>query len=302
MMSRALQEARERGSVPPGREKAALGRLRGGRPLAPELERAFTRLLREAGIWARSGADPAIHEFRRHLRRARALVRCLRPVGESELLQTVDASLQGASRQVAALRDLEALSETAERLGLKKLAGPAGKAIRGELAAALSATRRDRDAALAAAYKSLKGLPAAFARSVPPSVEAADLAPGIVATYRAARRAHRRAGSDDESLHRWRRRTKDLSHQLEAIELLEGYRLPLRPAKLEKLSDALGILRDCEALRAELKSRELLRGKPGKRIDATLEGLIANARIAAGERGKKLFRKSPKKFAAALLR
>lgn len=180
---------------------------------------------------------PAVHEARKAIRRTRALVDLVGEALPGGDRKTIRRALVEARRSLGPARDLTVASEALIAVATAPEVGPAAAAIVGAARAdapSLSTVAEDVaravDIALAQAQTMAAALPAAL--------EPGLLVRGLVDTYRRARRARRKARRSERAVHRWRRRSKELSYQLSvfadvplAAELREG---------LAELDDRLG--------------------------------------------------------------
>ena len=130
-----------------------------------------------AGV-ARRQPTRAVHEWRKSLRRARALLRLARPVLDDPIRQSVNASLRTAQRAASSLRDAEAL-----QLALRSLRKQPGQT---------AAERRDI---------------AAFGRSLRRGAPSADKAASTLTAHTAADPGGGRAASSARCRRSWTGRT-----------------------------------------------------------------------------------------------
>jgi len=266
-----------------------------GQALVEEIEAALGAL-----------ADPdlprlkAVHAARRHVKRARTVVRLLRPMLGAERSEAVNTALREGARTLSGDRDADVLAALSRRLAAEapEAAGPAFEAVaeratggprRGEAGVA------EASACLARALRIVHPLPA--------SSKARELVGGeIAALYAKGRRAMRRAkkSRDDEALHDWRKRVKDRWHAARLMKRIwpEGDRPATRA--LDELGELLGADHDMAVLRAAL---ELQRGAIS--AEAFDEALAAVKKRKKKMRrrifalGRELYGKRPKDFAKA---
>lgn len=213
------------------------------RPRRPvrRLRRALRDELRHARRTA-AASPPDVHAARRHLKRARALIRLGR-AGWPDGGRTLDRRLRDAGRALGRVRDTEARVEALEALRSRpETADP------DLLDVALGRLRDERDrarAAQAAAPDAVRHIRKAQAhlRAHPPrgrgrgaALFEAGLGAMLAAGGKAARRALARA-DDPAAWHAVRKRAKDLRY---AVEFLE----PAWPPVLGALADELHTLTD----------------------------------------------------------
>ncbi|MGE0810449.1 MAG: CHAD domain-containing protein [Immundisolibacter sp.] len=240
----------------------------------------------------------ATHAARRHLKRARAMLRLL----DADLggrAATVDAALRTAGRHLSESRDATVLVATIDALLDLRPRPATAKALRSWQAALRSAgeTVVEPDA-LAAARDALQQ-----ARQAATGLGAnGDTAvwTGFEASYREGRRALRRAQAKPTArrLHTLRKALKHHVYQLRVLR-------PLWPAVLgavhdeaDRAAELLGLHHDCEVLRERLAGSGLSAARQ-TRVDAlaavrqgTLaEGALARCALLYAERGGRYARR-----------
>lgn len=293
---------------------ARLWSLRAGGPWEAGLLEAFHRVVAHAlAQLERAAKDPekAVHEYRKAIRRARAVVRLVRaPLGDR--YPALDGALRAAVVATSGLRDVDVLRglvaalleppSTPDRPALKPAARPALLQLDRLLAARQEAQRRGSvDAALLRGEELLLPLPARFARALPPLV-AADLRAGFAASYRRAKAARREARRwrDDDQVHAWRKRVKELRYQLELDPTADD--APERACwgdlaeRLGAITDQVVLLRTAEELAGELgdpASVGALLHALRRAIDHDLDQALAASELQ--------FARKPRELAATLL-
>ena len=225
------------------------------RVAAEELDRAESILSRAGGGRRRT---EAIHDGRKHLKKARALLKLVRFGLGDGVYRRENEWLRDAGRALAEVRDAHVLGTTfasVRRDANRAVGAKVARAARAALLAHRRAVEQrvlERGNAIARAVKAL--------RAIRPRVEGWKidgdgwdvLAAGFAKTYGDGREAFDRAYQDptDERFHEWRKRGKDLWHQLQFLQ-------PAWPAVVEatadeahRLGDALGDEHDLAVLRA----------------------------------------------------
>lgn len=245
----------------------------------------------------RDDLDEGVHELRKALRRARAIVRLVADTLSRDDRRDLSRALVEARRTLSASRDLAVAPaalvgiELAEgdRAAAEAIVagardgGPAGDALRAHLDEAGS-----RVAPLADV----------MAAALPVDVSWGDLADGLAETYRRARRSLRRARRSHTAFHDFRKRTKELTYQLDVLATGTDGRATAMRRELADLGDELGAVVDVIMLRGFVAAHA------GDADPATVASLTAAidaelARIvkAARRRAKPLFERAPTKFA-----
>jgi CHAD domain-containing protein len=212
----------------------------------------FEAVLRYAAeSLSRAHEDPvtAVHEYRKSLRRARSLLRMLRPSMSRRARRQIDVPLKEAHRSMSNSRDLAVIHDTfrelAESTGLE--------------APAISAALDDkRPAKIGLGAKPLRDpddLVDLLAARLDPDLSIEDLGRGLASTYRRARRelARTLTVSDPAHVHALRRRCKDLNYQLEALVSRDNRkRLTETRKRLSRLASELGVITDLYQLQSSI--------------------------------------------------
>ncbi len=214
---------------------------------------ALTRILREeidslaSDLRAR---PPRIHEARKHLKKARAL---LRLIPDSEFHRTARSSFREAARELSGVRDAEAILEALGRL--KSVPEPVRSRAR-RLAETAASEHRHADAAQAAAriLPMLARTAAEFSDQRFAGDRFSLVAEPFRRAYRKARRAYARASARQtaSNLHELRKSTKD--HWYHVLLLESAWPEVLHPysRSLKRVAEALGSDRDLTLLRQVL--------------------------------------------------
>jgi CYTH domain-containing protein/CHAD domain-containing protein len=250
-------------------------------------ERASERL-RAAGD---DDLAEAIHGARKDLKKLRTVLRLLRGELGRKRFRRENRRFRDAARLLSGSRDAEVKTQTLR--SLEEWAGdsfPAGPSL-----AWCEALEADRDRLAAGEGADREALERAATAIEEGGRAIADwpietdswrlLGPGLERSYRAGRGALQRAhGGDADAVHEFRKRTKDLWHEL---RLLSGaWPQLLEPAaeQAHQLSDLLGdhhdlavLAEDLEARAGKVASREELQGLIAARQEELLEQALALA-------------------------
>lgn len=179
----------------------------------------------------------AVHQARRHIKRARSLLRALRPLARTEIARE-NALLRAFAHALAPLRDAHALDEAARAVGAS---GPAASQ-----SGLVDLTALGR--ALQRQGKVIVRLPLDRAPK-------RFLAKAVRRSYRAARKAFRayEARPEAEPLHEARKRIKDCLHLVEALAPIRPKGAHPKPGKLDQLGELMGSIRDLDLLAQRLR-------------------------------------------------
>lgn len=229
-----------------------------GRPVDKSVRRIARERL-EASLSAL--ADPSlalptlVHELRKNAKRTRGLLRLVRPVFPG--YDAENAALRDAARLLAGLRDQSVLLDTFDSLAPETdLPAEVRAALRAQLSGAYAAPA-DPGAILAAHGEAVT---AALGRTADWEIDAKGfdaLADGLERSWRAARKAMKRAAADDsaEALHRWRKRVKDHWYHATLLEPIWPEMIRPHVAIAGDLGETLGAARDLALLARALDGR-----------------------------------------------
>jgi len=182
------------------------------------------------GAGGAMGADEAVHETRKSLKRLRALMRLLEDELGEQAYARESALLRDAGRRLAGARDAEVLVDTLDDLLGRHPGKLAHRRDVARLRARLAA-ERDRASEMtlgetATRVQVVDDLRAARARVAGWSLSDRDgiqgVEPALKRVYRDGRRRHRRAarrsGDRARAMHEWRKRVKDLRYAAEMLD------------------------------------------------------------------------------------
>jgi CHAD domain-containing protein len=291
---------------PPARPRAGKLRLPRGMTLQIGLVTAFSRILSAAKRCARlAAADPvaATHEYRKAIRRARAVVSLLRPALGKTAASGLRGELRRAFRETGPLRDADILLAALR-------AAPGEDPDRAVIEQQLEAERQSRvdPAAVADVLRRgarvLSPLPSALRVTLPSAFSVSDLERGLARSFRRTRNALTSAVASrlDAHLHGWRKRVKELRYQVELLASTGSPELKKREKALGSLAQDLGDVTDLIVLRGELARRRLTGSlPPAPALDEWLDGEIRDRSGRLLSRGEEMFTESPRDFARHVL-
>jgi CHAD domain-containing protein len=276
------------------------------------LSTAFADLITYArSMTAEVDQDPvrAIHEYRKSLRRARALVKMMAGALGDEATAELTDGLQRAQRATSDVRDGDVLrarlDDLADARGWRKLVPELRQGLDApEHGAAYARSVLDMGAGL------IDGLPARFDQALPADVGWDAVGAGLKDSYRCARkrlaaaRKGKGKGSDLEPLHDFRKRAKELTYQVELLAAGQGGALRKEHRSLARLSEKLGDITDLILLRGHIATGldgqdkgAKRRRKLARRVDRRIERRVS--RVLS--KGRALFGARPKRFAGKLV-
>ncbi len=274
---------------------------KGVKRTAREEIRSAVQYLRGKGGTSR---DEAIHEARKSIKKARALLRLVRPE-LGEFYASESARLRDAGQKLSQLRDLGALITTFDELkkGRTKTLGKVS----------LTAIRRAlvRHKKQAEAEMGIQELMHDLAASLGPTLQSvrrwplktdgfAALEPGLEKTFRAGKKAFGalKKNASREQFHEWRKRVKDHWYHVRLLEnlwtdVMKGYE-----QSLKELEDALGEDLNLAILRDHILAAS---GPQGQRrqVERVVKA-IEESRKAFRERalaiGRRVYAEKPRQF------
>lgn len=263
--------------------------------------------LRAAASDARDAAsavdrDPtlAVHELRKALRRARAVLALLHDALPRHDRRAITHALRDARREVGTARDHAVAPSTLAELALAPEERDAAAALLAETAAATQ-TKGEIAQALAEGAARTAAQVDIVEAVLPEHVEWASAIAGLRSVYREARRARRDAKHAKRAFHRWRRRTKELSYQLELLARHAGPRLDQLAREISGVAATQSPAVDLLMVRELVRTHERELGEQTSEhlldaIDAHLAPLIKASRRA----GREAFRRKPSALARFL--
>jgi CHAD domain-containing protein len=244
----------------------------------------------------RTSATQAVHEYRKALRRARAvlsLVDDALPRSERRAIRDV---LRGARRSVSAARDQAVAPEALAQLTLDnddRAIAEAVLAVAREAAPPADEVERVIADGATRATAQADALDAAL----PPNIEWDVVADGLCSTYREARRQLKRSRRKWRAFHAWRRRTKELMYQLDLLARHAGERTAGYRDRFDTLGGPLGGVVDLIMLREMLVVHGT--GQDRDKLAALLDKIddqVDDAVRAARRDGKALYDRGSRKF------
>jgi len=217
----------------------------GARAVAKDLRKQVDHALEILG--GKGLSDEQVHEARKHLKKARASLRLLRPALKNSTYREWNVAMRDAARPLSATRDAKVLLDTLRTLG-ERFGEPARtlrlEGFRRALNEQRTETTQDvlgsKGTALAHSRQLLRAARAAMERlSIPRADDWGSVGTGFKRTYASGRHAlaaARKAPAPD-AFHEWRKQVKYLRYQLELLE-------PLWPGVIGELADQAHQLAD----------------------------------------------------------
>lgn len=259
--------------------------------------RAATADAKEAAGKASTDLGASVHELRKALRRAGAMLALVRPVLRKDEHAAIRNELRTARRAVSATRDHTVAEESLAALPLEEDA----REVANQLLDALRGGDLDSEeigAQIVAGAKQAQLQAEALDAALPDEVKWQVIARGLAGTYREARAARKDTKRSRTAFHRWRRRTKELDAQLSLLSEHAGERTAALQRSYEEISDVLGPIADLLMLRELIDAHGKAWSR--ERFDVLADALeeLTKTRIReARKQAKELFAPRPKELA-----
>jgi CHAD domain-containing protein len=247
-----------------------------------------------------SAPAAAVHDYRKALRRARAVLRLVAAALPGDDRRAARKGLREARRALGAARDQDVAPEAFASVALGEVEQAAAAAVLDAVALTAPPTEITKQALAEGAARAAAQIDAIVA-SLPPAIEWATVVDGVRGVFRDARRARKSSKRSRSAFHRWRRRSKELAYQLELLAQHAGPYVHELHRAIETVTDAQGAAVDVIMVR-ELVLEHGDAAEPDARdrlletIEEHADALIADARSV----GREVFRTKPRKFARAL--
>jgi CHAD domain-containing protein len=292
--------------------------LGGSEPLGVGVKRVTMEQLEEAALGfldAEAGFGGAVHESRKSVKRVRAMLRLVRAELSDKVYEFENRSLRDTARLVSDIRSAQGVLNAA--LSIQSIYGDLlADGTFEEMIARLS-RRRDLTELKAAedpnlvgrvirsferAYNRYSSWPTdpdareVYGMGIRDSYEA--LRPGLAKTYNQGRTsmvtAYRRGGPGD--FHSWRKRVKDLRHQMEFLAPLWPEVVVGTAMTLDRMGTILGEENDLADLQGLLRSRADLCPNPPERslFRALSTQRRSELQVAAEILGRRVYAEKPK--------
>lgn len=275
-----------------------------GVPLREAMLSAFTAIIATARGTVRHVAlepEEALHDFRKSVRRARALVSLLRPALGRTAATGLSGELRAAFQATGALRDADILIATLQSVASDD---PSRPIVERALAQEQSRDGARAGEALAAGSRLLRPLPDVLRVTLPQAFSMDDLARGLARSSRRVRATLAQAveAGTSAAFHEWRKRVKELRYQIELLASSGSGALKKREKALAALAEELGKVTDLIVLQTALVERQASGAVPQAPAlaDAIRTTIDARARELT-QRGVAFFTEAPADFARQVL-
>jgi CHAD domain-containing protein len=264
-----------------------------------------------AGV-TQAGLGTAVHSTRKSIKRVRAALRLSRDAIGDDAYQRENTHMRMVAARLSGARDARVMVETLAALEERfedELPPFATAGLRARLEddheRAVAAMAQDGDVAETTA----QALAEARARTAQWTFAADDFAavkPGLRRIYRRGRKQMRAARKESgaEQLHDCRKRVKDLWHAAQLLRPAHPKRMKRLSRDAHALADLLGDHHDLSVLREYVEVHPQLFADTAARdaLLAVLDRRSDALRDRALKRGRRIYKRSPKRFVAAVER
>jgi CHAD domain-containing protein len=255
---------------------------------------------RDAASSIDANPTTAVHEYRKALRRARAVLALVAHALPRSERRASLAAIREARRALGTARDRAVVPETLAAVELDEVdRGTASSILSAsdDAVPPLAEIKQLLAEGAARAAAQVEALEAALPASVPWSV----VERGIADTYDAARRARKAARRSKRAFHTWRRRSKELTYQLELLAGYAGERTAELQREIEHVTDAQGPAVDLLMLRELVRTHAAgIAPSAIERLSSALETQLDDLLADSRRAGKHAFRRKPRRFASRL--
>jgi CHAD domain-containing protein len=251
---------------------------------------------RAAAGKAEAGATSAVHESRKSLRRARAVLELIADALPKSERRAVKKTLRDTRRALSAIRDHAVAPDTFGKLTLDDEDRATAKKVLDNAAEAMPPVAEIRQLLTEAAARAAAQVQALEA-ALPHELQWSTIDAGVEAVYRAARTARKKAKKSPKAFHTWRRRSKELVYQLELLAGHAGTRTHAIHDEVAGATDALGDAVDLLMAHefAETYSQGIA-AEALERLQHTIDGQLVDLMKGARKAAAGPFKASVKEF------
>jgi CHAD domain-containing protein len=271
-----------------------------------ELRRVLVDELLSASSAARAAvaevdgtADTAVHDYRKALRRARAVLDLVAGALPKAERKAIRKGLREARSALGAARDRAVAPEAIASLALAEPERLAASAVL-DAASAAAPTPSEIQQALAEGAARAAAQIDVLVALLPTTIEWSTVVAGVRDIYRAARRARKQASRSRRAFHRWRRRSKELTYQLELLARHAGPNVDELHRAVEAATDSQGPAVDLIMVRDLVREHREHAGDALSHLRAAISEHLDASITDARKAGRAVFRTKPRKFVRSL--
>ncbi len=255
---------------------------------------------REAAGSVDKNASTAVHDYRKALRRARAILKLVAAALPKSERRAVGRALQEARRSVSTARDHAVAPDAINLMSLGEIERDTATAIVDAARDAIPPIAEIKQLLAEGAARTaaqVEALEAALPQTLPWEV----VERGIRGVYAEARVARKAAKKSKRSFHRWRRRSKELAYQLELLEDYAGLRVGEIQREIEGVTDTQGPAVDLIMMRDFVKTHGTSVAPDAlARLVDSISGQVDDLMKDSRKAGREAYRRKPRRFARRL--
>lgn len=243
--------------------------------------------------------EDAVHDSRKALRRALALLSVIGSALPMREQGTIKTALQQARRSLSSIRDRSVAAKMFQEMRLSEADRTTAEQVLAHAAHAVPSIAQIKLGLRQVAARAAVEL-RTVQSALPAQLTWAQISDGVRRLYKKTRRAHR-ASKDSQEFHRWRRRSKELVYALAFVARHGGPRTAASHHRIAHITRSLGDAVDLIMLRGfvETHGQGLSREAVGH-LRQTLDTRLAHHMKIARKSGRKLFALKGKIFARRL--
>lgn len=256
--------------------------------------------VRDAASSVDRSATTAVHEYRKALRRARAVLSLVADALPKSERRAVLRALRDARRALGTARDHAVAPDTIDLLSLGEVERGTAKAIIDTAAEAVPPIAEIKQLLAEGAARTAAQVEALEA-ALPAAISFDTVLNGVREVYAEARRARKGAKRSKAKFHSWRRRTKELVYQLDVIGGYAGQHVAELQREIEAVTETQGPAVDLIMLRDFARTHSA--GVAPEALDPLLETIgvqIQDLMTDSRRAGRDAFRRKPRRFTRKL--
>jgi CHAD domain-containing protein len=255
---------------------------------------------REAAGSVDQGAATAVHSYRKALRRSRAVLSLVVHALPKSERRAVKRALREARRALGSARDHAVAPETLAHLPLGEVERASARAIVDAAAQAIAPISEIKQLLAEGAARAAAQVEALEA-ALPPTFGWEVVERGVRDVYDAARRARSGAKSSKRAFPTWRRRSKELTYQLELLASYAGVHVAELHKEVAGAIDPQGPAVDLIMLRDFVRAYgEGVEPEAYDFLVAAIDGQLRDVMKASRKAGKAAFERRPRRFVRRL--
>lgn len=255
---------------------------------------------KEAASSVDRGPAKAVHEYRKALRRARAILSLVQGALPKSERRAVRRALQEARRSLSVARDHAVAPDTLLQVIVGEPERETVNTIIRNAAAAMPPTAEIKQLLAEGAARAAAQVEALEA-ALPTQINWSTVMRGARSVYDDARSARKGAKRSKREFHSWRRRSKELSYQLELLAGYAGAEVTELHAEISAATDPQTPAVDLIMVRTFVQTyNQGVNADSFERLLSTIDEQLADLMKSARRAGRQAFRRKPQKFGKRL--